>query len=123
MHNITDKQIARLETEAQKALVLRVPADEVRGLLSLLHKREAERDEALVASCGLDRLVERALERAKLTAKEREVARLILKGLSNKEIASVTGNTDKTIKHHVAMVFRKFKVFSRTEFFHDVFPT
>jgi len=72
---------------------------------------------------GLGHFVDRALERAELTAKEREVARLLLKGLSTKEMASVTGNTEKTLKHHIASIFHKFGVASRAELFHCIFPT
>lgn len=72
---------------------------------------------------GLSHFVERALERAELTAKERDVARLLLKGLSTKEMAGVTGNTEKTLKHHIASIFHKFDVASRAELFHCIFPT
>jgi len=72
---------------------------------------------------GLQHFVERALERAELTAKERDVARLLLKGLSTKEMAGVTGNTEKTLKHHIASIFHKFDVASRAELFHCIFPT
>lgn len=72
---------------------------------------------------GLGHFVERALERAELTAKERDVARLLLKGLSTKEMAGVTGNTEKTLKHHIASIFHKFDVASRAELFHCIFPT
>jgi DNA-binding NarL/FixJ family response regulator len=72
---------------------------------------------------GLGHFVERALDRAELTAKERDVARLLLKGLSTKEMAGVTGNTEKTLKHHIASIFHKFDVASRAELFHCIFPT
>lgn len=72
---------------------------------------------------GLGHFVERALDRAELTAKERDVARLLLKGLSTKEMAGVTGNTEKTLKHHIASIFHKFGVASRAELFHCIFPT
>lgn len=72
---------------------------------------------------GLGHFVERSLDRAELTAKERDVARLLLKGLSTKEMAGVTGNTEKTLKHHIASIFHKFDVASRAELFHTIFPT
>jgi DNA-binding NarL/FixJ family response regulator len=71
----------------------------------------------------LAHLVDRALSRAGLTDKEAEVARLLLKGLSNEEIASATSNSDKTIRQHVTALYRKAGVSSRAEFFHLVFPT
>jgi DNA-binding NarL/FixJ family response regulator len=71
----------------------------------------------------LSHLVSRALSRACLTEKEIEVARLLLKGLSNEEIAQATNNSDKTIRQHVTALYRKIGVSSRAEFFHFVFPT
>ncbi|HQP37974.1 MAG TPA: response regulator transcription factor [Polyangiaceae bacterium] len=71
----------------------------------------------------LGHLVDRALVRAGLTDKEHEVARLLLKGLSNEEIATATSNSDKTIRQHVTALYRKVGVSSRAEFFHFVFPT
>jgi DNA-binding NarL/FixJ family response regulator len=71
----------------------------------------------------LAHLVDRALARAGLTDKEYEVARLLLKGLSNEEIGAATSNSDKTIRQHVTALYRKVGVSSRAEFFHFVFPT
>lgn len=71
----------------------------------------------------LTHFVDRAFARAGLTDKEADVARLLLKGLSNEEIAQATSNSDKTIRQHVTAVYRKAGVSSRAEFFHYVFPT
>jgi DNA-binding NarL/FixJ family response regulator len=76
-----------------------------------------------VEPIDLSHLVDRALARAGLTEKEYDVARLLLKGLSNEEIASATSNSDKTIRQHVTALYRKVGVSSRAEFFHFVFPT
>ena len=58
-----------------------------------------------------------------MTDKEREVSRLLFKGLSNKEIAEVLGVTEKTVKFHVTGIFDKAGVKSRSEFLSTVFPT
>jgi DNA-binding NarL/FixJ family response regulator len=68
-------------------------------------------------------LVDRALLRAKLTDKEAQIARLLLKGLPTAEIARLEGNSDKTIRQHVSQVYAKCGVSTRAEFFHYVFPT
>lgn len=68
-------------------------------------------------------IVERFLDQHHLTQKEKDIVRLILKGLSNKEIAEVSGNTEKTIKFHLTTIFQKCGVESRTELFNAVFPT
>jgi len=67
-------------------------------------------------------LLERLLEMNRLTEKEREVCRLVFKGLSNKEIATVLNVTEKTIKFHVTGIFQKFSVQSRSELTSTVFP-
>ncbi len=56
-----------------------------------------------------------------LTPKETEVCHLILKGFSTKELAEVTGNTEKTLKHHIASIFGKAHVTSRAELFAEIF--
>ncbi len=63
------------------------------------------------------------LEQAKLSPKQYLITNLLLKGLSSKEVANTTGNTEKTIKHHIAAIFCKFGVSSRAELFSEIFPT
>lgn len=67
--------------------------------------------------------VERTVVRGNLTPKEANVLRLLCKGLSTKEMAAITGNTDKTLKHHIASVFYKLNVKSRAGLFAHIFPT
>jgi PAS domain S-box-containing protein len=51
-----------------------------------------------------------------LTPKQREVARCVLTGQSNKQIAHTLGLTEAAVKVHVHGVYRKFDVRSRLEF-------
>jgi DNA-binding NarL/FixJ family response regulator len=71
----------------------------------------------------LTKLVNKALSRARLTRKEEEVARLVLKGLTSAEIGAMMGNSEKTIKQHLTQVYAKLGVAGRAEFFHLVFPS
>ncbi len=48
-----------------------------------------------------------------LTQAERRVLTLLLEGLSNKEISSLLGRAEPTIKHQVSSCLRKFGVPSR----------
>ena len=48
-----------------------------------------------------------------LTPAEERVRELVLQGLSNKEIASVLGRAEPTIKNQVASILRKHRVPSR----------
>lgn len=60
--------------------------------------------------------------RARLTAREAEVALLALKGLSSPEIAQVLGMSDKTVRQHLSRVYEKHGVASRGELVHLLFP-
>lgn len=68
-------------------------------------------------------IAEKAFDVRGLTSKEREVARLVLRGLSTRRMAELISNTEKTIKHHISAIFQKFDVDSRAELFHRIFPT
>ena len=50
------------------------------------------------------------------------MARLVLRGLSNIEIAAAAGISRHTVKQYVARIFQKAQVESRTEFFSYIFP-
>lgn len=50
-----------------------------------------------------------------LSEAEREIAVLILKGLSYKEIASVRGTAERTVRHQALAIFRKAGVAGRAE--------
>ena len=51
-----------------------------------------------------------------LTQTEREVAMLLLKGLSFKEIASVRGTMEKTVRQQASAIYRKANVSGRHAF-------
>jgi two-component system nitrate/nitrite response regulator NarL len=51
----------------------------------------------------------------KLSAREEEVARLLMKGVSNKEIARALGIELVTVKLHVGNILRKLGVRNRTQ--------
>lgn len=52
---------------------------------------------------------------ALLTVREREVARAVATGGSNKEIARKLGITERTVKAHIGAVFEKLKVRDRLQ--------
>ncbi len=57
----------------------------------------------------------RGLAGPALTAREIEVLRMLVDGLGNKEIAGRLGISDHTVKFHVASIFTKLAVSTRTE--------
>jgi DNA-binding NarL/FixJ family response regulator len=69
---------------------------------------------------GMTGMIERYLDTHGLTEKEKEIARCILKGLSNREIAEINSNTEKTVKAHVTAIFQKCTVKTRTELINDI---
>lgn len=50
-----------------------------------------------------------------LTAAEREVARMLLEGKSNRDVARVRGTSVRTIANQVGSIFRKLRVSGRVE--------
>jgi DNA-binding NarL/FixJ family response regulator len=71
---------------------------------------------------GVQHNIEQVFSRANLTDKEREVARYVLEGLSNTEIAERSSNSPSTIRQHVSRIYEKCGVCSRAEFFKLVYP-
>jgi FixJ family two-component response regulator len=65
--------------------------------------------------------INQVLARARLTDKERTVARHLLDGLSSSEIAEIEHNSPKTIRQHVSQIYAKCDVGSRAEFFRLVY--
>ena len=110
-----DHQRLQLALNAGAAFLLDKPftTEALRGVL----------EKVSAVDVDLGRLVNKALARARLTKKEEEVARLVLKGLTSAEIGAMMGNSEKTIKQHLTQVYSKLGVAGRAEFFHMVFPS
>ena len=110
-----DQQRVKAALNAGAAYLLEKPftTEALRGVL----------ERVTTVDIDLARLVNKALSRARLTRKEEEVARLVLKGLTSAEIGSTIGNSEKTIKQHLTQVYSKLGVAGRAELFHLVFPS
>ena len=52
---------------------------------------------------------------AGLTARHRQVATLVSRGLSNRQIAEKLGVTEGTVKLHVHAIYKKLNIHSRTK--------
>jgi DNA-binding CsgD family transcriptional regulator len=76
-----------------------------------LLRRSAERDRWRAAAShaleGLGRAIDAQFEEWRLTAAEREVALLLLKGLGHKQIAAMTGRSERTARQHAGAVYEK----------------
>jgi FixJ family two-component response regulator len=93
------------------------------GAAHLLEKpfRASELIEVIERVCAhggdVAHAVEQILSRARLTEKERTVARHLLEGLTSGEIADIERNSPKTIRQHVSQIYAKCGVSSRAELF------
>jgi len=73
------------------------------------------KERAHQAVLGLSRAIDEQFTAWELTAAEREVALLLLKGLSLKEIAGVRATTEKTVRVQAAAVYNKGNLSGRAE--------
>lgn len=76
---------------------------------------ERWRGEARELLQGLASAIDRQFERWGLTAAEREIGLLLLKGLSHKEVASVRNTTERTVRQQALALYRKAGLSGRTE--------
>jgi DNA-binding NarL/FixJ family response regulator len=80
-------------------------------------REEAERfrGEARDALRGLGEAIDRQFTRWALTAAEREVGLLMLKGLSHKEVAAARSTTETTIRQQALAIYRKSGLRNRSD--------
>lgn len=89
------------------------------GLRASLATQGAERDawqaSARAALEGLGRAIDAQFEAWRLTPTEREVALMVLKGLGHKQIAGLTGRSERTVRQHAGAVYEKAGLAGRAE--------
>ena len=68
-------------------------------------------------------LVEQAIATAKLSRRSADVLRLMLKGMSGKEIADLIGITETAVKSQASQIFDRYGVSGRIELTHLLFPS
>lgn len=87
---------------------------------------EKWRSAALVHANGLGAAIKQQFAEWRLTASECDVATLMLKGLSHKEIAQVRNSSAATVRQQAAAIYGKSGLTSRAElaayFLEDLFP-
>lgn len=111
--------IGALGTAAWLARAWRGAAAANRELRRSLEERNAERDawraSAEQALAGLGAAIDAQFVAWGLTAAEREVALLVLKGHGHKEIAARTGRSERTVRQHAAAAYEKAGLGGRAE--------
>jgi len=103
---------------AHSAVALRASLETQRA------ERDAWRASAQAALDGLARAIDVQFTAWRLTPTEREVALMLLKGYGHKEIAALTGRSERTVRQHAGVVYEKAGIAGRAElaayFLHDL---
>ncbi|HEX2101575.1 MAG TPA: response regulator transcription factor [Candidatus Synoicihabitans sp.] len=104
-----DEDIHRaIQSGAQSYLLKDMPSEEIASTIRAVHAGDA-----LLPRQVAERLTQRA-EREQLTERERDVLEALIKGRSNKEIASSLCISEDTVKSHLKTLFTKLRVRDRT---------
>ena len=78
-------------------------------------ERDKFRDQSKKLLAGLGEVIDVQLREWNLTAAERETALFLLKGYSHKEIANLTDKSERTVRQHSVVVYRKSGLAGRAE--------
>lgn len=105
--------VARLRADRRR---LAEELDQARADVDALQSRAARwREESAAAARSFSDAVDLEFERWGLTVAEREVALLLLKGVSLKDIAAARDTAERTTRQQAAAVYAKAGVTGRTE--------
>jgi DNA-binding NarL/FixJ family response regulator len=107
-------EIARVLCSDGLASVHASPAEVISAVVAVARGERAV-GESLTRSVERRHPASRAGGRTDLSKRESEVIRLIVDGMSNKEISSVLVLSEKTVKNHVSRIFSKLNVTARTQ--------
>jgi DNA-binding CsgD family transcriptional regulator len=100
----------RLHAQHEERIVL------IRDLEVARAEGESWRSKVRSHLAGLKAGMDRQFEEWGMTAAEREVGLLILKGLSHKEIAALRATTEATVRQQAQAIYRKAKLPGKTAF-------
>lgn len=93
----------------------RTLAETRRDLGQRQQERDAWRTRAEQALAGLGREVSRQCDDWGLTPAERDTALMLLKGFSFRQIANLTGRSERTVRQHAVAVYGKSGLAGRAE--------
>ena len=89
-----------------------------------IFRRKASLERSVgLASSALETIIQDHFDLWKLTHSERDIAALLVKGLSIAEIASVRGSAEGTVKAHLNAIYRKANVRSRSDLMSTIMDT
>ena len=98
-----------LDAGASGYVLKDVGRDELTGAI-----RQVYRGREWIQPC-IQPILARRQGRDELTPRELEVLKLLVCGLTNREIAHVLGNSENTVRNHTIRIFAKLYVSDRTE--------
>ncbi len=105
-----DEDIHRaIQSGAASYILKDMPIEDIAETVRMVYKGDASLPESVA-----NRLAERS-QRSQITEREREVLEALIKGRSNKEIATSLSISEETVKSHLKTLFQKLKVRDRTE--------
>lgn len=105
-----DEDVFRAMQSGAKSYLLKdMSTEEIAGTIRSVHRGGMEIPPRIA-----ERLAARA-QRQDLTARERDVLQLLVRGRSNKEIGAQLHIAEETVKSHLKTLFAKLKVRDRTE--------
>lgn len=111
--------LAALVAAAWVLLALRARREEVRRLSADLESTQAEarrwKREAGELVKGLSQAIDHQFDRWELSPAEREVALLLLKGLSTREIGDLRNTREATVRQQAQGIYRKAGLVGRAE--------
>ena len=106
-----DEQIlAAIKAGARGYLLKGAPRDEIFRAIRIVHAGGS-----LIEPVVASKLLRRMQENSALTAREREVLRLVAVGQANKQIAKELSVSERTVKFHVSSILGKLGARNRTE--------
>ncbi|HEY4753422.1 MAG TPA: response regulator transcription factor [Candidatus Limnocylindrales bacterium] len=109
-----DRVTAALEAGASGYLLKDAEADDVAAAIRRAQAGEVHLDPQVVRMLA-QRVRKPRPQHEPLTEREREVLRLVARGHSNKEIASLLDITERTARTHVSNILGKLDLASRTQ--------
>lgn len=106
----------RLRRSARDAQVLREQAAQLTEALRLTRQEAARwRSDAADLIAGLSAAIDAQLVRWQLSPAEKEIALLLLKGLSHKEIAEIRSVSETTVRQQARSLYRKAGLSGRND--------
>jgi len=88
---------------------------EIKRAIHFRRQVSVERERVARLSGELFHQIEKAFDQWQLTSSEREVAIMLIKGMSMAEIAAVRAVKDKTIRQHATNIYAKAGYSNRNE--------